>query len=112
MSVVASTTAMQIPGDVLEQRDGNNASAREKLDGWKEIAAYLRRTSRTVQRWERSEGLPVLRHRHARGATVYAYRHKVDQWLQEKRTVVTEGWRSRAEQQIHCGRGTRYNILE
>ena len=30
-----------------------------RLDSWKEIAAYLKRGARTVQRWEREEGLPL-----------------------------------------------------
>jgi len=29
------------------------------LDSWKEIAVFLRRGVRTVQRWEKTEGLPV-----------------------------------------------------
>jgi hypothetical protein len=56
------------------------SSARERLDSWKEIACYLRRSIRCVQRWEKNEGLPILRHQHARGATVYAYRQKLDEW--------------------------------
>ena len=36
-------------------------SAEDRLDSWKEIAAYLRKGLRTVQRWERTEGLPVRR---------------------------------------------------
>ena len=47
---------------------------------WKEITCYLRRSVRCVQRWEKNEGLPILRHQHARGATVYAYREKLDEW--------------------------------
>ena len=35
--------------------------AGERLDSWKEIAAYLRRDVRTVQRWEERESLPVHR---------------------------------------------------
>jgi hypothetical protein len=56
------------------------SSARERLDSWKEIACYLRRSIRCVQRWEKNEGLPILRHQHARGATVYAYRQQLDEW--------------------------------
>jgi hypothetical protein len=37
------------------------AGERRRLDSWKEIAAYLGRSIRTVQRWEREEGLPVHR---------------------------------------------------
>ncbi|MCU1257033.1 MAG: repeat-containing protein, partial [Candidatus Angelobacter sp.] len=36
----------------------------DRLDSWKEIASYLRRDVRTVQRWEKKEGLPVYRHLH------------------------------------------------
>src|SRR5436305_484224 len=53
------------------------SSACKRLDSWKEIASYLRRSIRCVQRWEKDEGLPILRHQHARGATVYAYGEKL-----------------------------------
>jgi TolB-like protein/Flp pilus assembly protein TadD len=52
----------------------------ERLDSWKEIAAYLRRDERTVRRWEKSEGLPVHRHLHSKQASVYAYRAEIDAW--------------------------------
>jgi hypothetical protein len=51
-----------------------------RLDTWKAIARYLDRTVRTVQRWERLEGLPVRRHVHRRGASVYALQSEVDRW--------------------------------
>src|SRR5437867_9654696 len=41
--------------------DARAAGPADRLDSWKEIAAYLRRSPRTVQRWERQEGLPVHR---------------------------------------------------
>jgi len=34
------------------------------LDSWKEIATYLGREVRTVQRWEKKEGLAVRRQIH------------------------------------------------
>ena len=54
--------------------------ASERLDSWKEIAAYLKRDARTVRRWEKSEGLPVHRHVHRKKPTVYAYKDEVDTW--------------------------------
>jgi len=51
----------------------------ERLDSWKEIAAYLKRGVRTVQRWERLAGLPVRRIPSTRGA-VYAFSADLDQW--------------------------------
>ena len=54
----------------------------DRLDSWKEIAAYLNRTVRTVHRWEQSAGLPVYRHGGERGS-VYAYRSELDEWLRK-----------------------------
>jgi hypothetical protein len=46
----------------------------DRLDSWKEIAAYLKRDVRTVQRWEKREEMPVHRHLHDRIGSVYASR--------------------------------------
>lgn len=51
-----------------------------RLDSWKEIAAYLGRDVRTVQRWERSEGLPVHRHQHDKLGSVFAFRDELETW--------------------------------
>ena len=50
------------------------------LDSWKEIAAYLGRDVRTVQRWEKKEGLPVHRHEHEKMGTVSACKSEIDGW--------------------------------
>lgn len=52
----------------------------ERLDSWKEIAAYLKRGVTTVQRWEQREGLPVCRHLHDRRGSVYAFKSEIDAW--------------------------------
>ena len=52
----------------------------QRLNSWKEIAAYLDVSVRTVQRWESSEGLPVRRHRHAKLSSAYAYANELDTW--------------------------------
>jgi hypothetical protein len=59
-----------------------DASTRKnvRLDSWKEIAAYLKRGARTVQRWEREEGLPVHRLAHEKQGSVYAYSAELDAW--------------------------------
>ena len=59
--------------------------ASERLESWKEIAAYLKRDVRTVQRWEKEEGLPVHRHIHTKQASVYAYEPELDVWWQNGR---------------------------
>ena len=52
----------------------------DRLDSWKEIAAYLNRDVTTVQRWEKREGMPVHRHVHDRMGSVYASRAELDAW--------------------------------
>ena len=52
----------------------------ERFESWKEIAAYLGRGVRTVQRWEKTESLPVHRHMHDRQGSVYAFRAELDAW--------------------------------
>lgn len=57
----------------------------DRLESWKEIASYLGRTPRTVQRWERQEGLPVHRLLHDKLGSVYANRSELDAWWSERR---------------------------
>ena len=54
----------------------------DRLDSWKEIAAYLKRDVTTVQRWEKREGMPVRRHLHDKLGSVYAFRSDLDAWAQ------------------------------
>ncbi len=73
------------------------AHADERLDSWKEIASYLKRGARTVQRWEREEGLPIHRLVHEKLGSIYAYRSELDQWWARRgaqpstETAVTPG---------------------
>ncbi|MBI1787007.1 MAG: hypothetical protein HYR60_05565 [Acidobacteria bacterium] len=55
-------------------------SREDRLDSWKEIAAFFGTTDRTVQRWERLEGLPVHRRLHSKKNAVHAYKSELDQW--------------------------------
>jgi Tol biopolymer transport system component len=52
----------------------------DRLDSWKEIAAYFNRDVTTVQRWEKREAMPVHRHLHDRMGSVYAFRAELDAW--------------------------------
>ena len=62
-------------------------AALDRMDSWKLIAAYLGREVRTVQRWERKEALPVHRHLHSKGSSVYAFKHEIDAWLLNRRSA-------------------------
>ena len=53
------------------------------LNGWKEIAAYLGKSVRSVQRWEATLGLPVHRIRTPDGQIVYSERREIDDWRRQ-----------------------------
>ncbi|HSN88884.1 MAG TPA: hypothetical protein VL025_19120 [Thermoanaerobaculia bacterium] len=60
------------------------AEGDRRLDSWKEIAAYFDRRVRTVQRWEKSEELPVHRLHHETGSSVYAYTSELEAWVHRR----------------------------
>lgn len=65
----------------IPETDQRRAS--DLLEGWKAIADHLAKTERTVQRWEKSKGLPVRRLKADSGdeqPRVYAYRSELDVW--------------------------------
>ncbi len=62
----------------------------DRLDSWKEIAAYLNRDVTTVQRWEKREGMPVHRHQHDRMGSVYASRAELDAWSRGRNPRVAQ----------------------
>src|SRR6267154_5636406 len=55
-----------------------------RLESWGEIASYLRREIRTVQRWEKYQGLPVRRLQIGKLGSVYAFRSELDKWFRER----------------------------
>ena len=70
--------------DLPETRD--RADAAPRLVGWKEIAAHLGKTERTVKRWGKSRGLPIRRVPGIAKTSVYAYPAELDQWLESSST--------------------------
>ena len=58
-----------------------NGTNPEFLSGWKEIAAYLRKGVRTVQRYERDMGLPVRRPAGKTRGSVLATRAELNAWV-------------------------------
>ena len=74
-----------------KMRSGPNSSplSNDRLESWKEIASYLKKGVRTVQRWERTEGLPVRRLGQDRTGFVFAYRSELDAWWLEQSRRIT-----------------------
>src|SRR6266566_2949495 len=72
-----------LPGRPTEPPSG------DRLDSWKEIAAYLKHSERTVRRWQ-EEGLPIHRHAHKKRAGVYAYKPEIDAWWNDGHARLAE----------------------
>ena len=73
-----------IPSSGANPGAGGSPLPGKKLVSWKEIAGHLGRETRTVQRWEKTEGLPVRRHGHQKKSTVYAYASELDAWFKKR----------------------------
>ena len=62
--------------------DGTNlAAAVPVLTSWKEIARYMGKGVRTVQRWEQDFGLPVRRPLGSNKKAILARPHDLDVWI-------------------------------
>lgn len=70
---------------MTDPRPPAGISLPDRLDSWKDIAAYLKRDVSTVQRWEKREGMPVHRHLHDKIGSVYAYPAELDEWARSRR---------------------------
>jgi hypothetical protein len=67
------------------------SSPKDRLDSWKEIAAYFGRDVSTVQRWEKREGMPIHRHLHQRMGSVYAFRKDLEVWARTRNLTPVKG---------------------
>jgi len=81
-------TSLAVAGSGSRQQI-SSAVVRERLDSWKEVAVFFARTIRTVQRWERTEDLPIYRHVHKELGSVYAFESELLAW-QDARSRQTE----------------------
>jgi hypothetical protein len=82
------------------------------LSSWKDIAKYLGKGVRTVQRWERQFGLPVRRPIGAsQKSAVLLYRGDVDAWL-ATRFAARAIRREEASRREKASRATRSTLLE
>lgn len=58
-------------------------SSLDALNGWKEIAAYVGKSVRAAQRWERELGLPVRRLKTPHSQIIFASRREIDDWRRQ-----------------------------
>jgi hypothetical protein len=87
------------------------------LSSWKEIAQYVGKGVRTVQRWEREAGLPVRRPQGEGKGKVLAFPEEIDGWMHSAFTRNGDGeesevskLRARVEQLLAENRELRRNL--
>jgi len=69
-----------------EQVTVENPSMSRALTSWKEIASYIGKSVRTVQRWEAELGLPIRRPNPGDRNVVIALPAELDRWLLRRLT--------------------------
>jgi hypothetical protein len=73
------------------------------LNSWKEIASYLDRGIRTVQRWERELQLPVHRIGKGKRSPVYAISTELNMWI--RTTEIPRADKTPAQRTLPSGSG-------
>jgi tetratricopeptide (TPR) repeat protein len=74
-------------GPIKDRRKTDGPDLGTRLDGWKDIAAYLGKVERTVKRWDADRGLPTHRVPGGGRASVYAYTRELDEWLKSGKAL-------------------------
>jgi len=77
----------------MRERPRKEEEATQFLSGWKEIAKYMGKGVRTIQRYERYMGLPVRRPAGKASGSVVAVRAELDGWV--KASPIREGFHLR-----------------
>ncbi len=63
----------------------------DRLNSWKEVAVFLGRTVRTVQRWEKNDGLPLRRGGPGQRGAVVASKREISAWWERRRATLVDG---------------------
>jgi hypothetical protein len=64
----------------------DKSNARDRLESWKQIAAFIERDERTAMRWAKELGMPVQRISASKRSRIYASRNEIEAWLSSQRT--------------------------
>jgi len=87
--------------------------AGERLDSWKEIAAFFGRAERTVKRWESERGLPVHRLPGSGKGSVFAYTGELSAWLAAPQNAVVVPLRPAGEDDSESSEArSRFTLID
>src|SRR4029450_5199205 len=83
-----SCAILRTVGDQMPPKEPPSGTRPQRRGSWKGMPSHLGRGIRTVQRWERDEGLPVHRLGHIKRGTVYADCAEITaRWERRSRTA-------------------------
>jgi hypothetical protein len=71
----------------MNSNHADDSRGGDRLNGWKEIAAFLGKGVRTVQRWEEDYQLPIHRVGREGGEIVFAFKSEIDEWSRRRRSA-------------------------
>lgn len=74
----------------MQTSDQLGSEAGQRLNSWKEIAAFFGKDERTVKRWETIRGLPVRRVPGGTRTSVFAYVSELEAWLSAPRPALAQ----------------------
>jgi hypothetical protein len=80
--------ADESPGKSEAEQSPESGAAPAVLLGWKQIARYLSKSIRTVQRWEHDLGLPVRKIDTQTKSDVVAFVTEIEAWVRRGSFVV------------------------
>jgi hypothetical protein len=80
----------------MKADESSGTSAPAVLSGWKQIACYLGKSVRTVQRWERDLGLPVRKIDTQTKSGVVAFVTEIKLWVRRGNLPLNEGGQAKA----------------
>ena len=72
--------------EATPEAPARDSKTSDVLQSWKEISAYIKRSVRTCQRWERQAELPVHRPRPTRRSPVFGLPVELDRWMKQQPT--------------------------
>lgn len=80
------------------------------LQSWKQIATYVGRTERTVQRWEREFGFPIRRPSGKARSAVMALVSEIQEWTRGKPSLIEIQQTGRLHSEKFATPGGSYNL--
>ncbi len=58
-----------------------------RLEGWKEICEYVGHTEKTIRRWARNGGFPLMTTGRGTHRKVFTFTGLVDKWLLKNKSI-------------------------